>query len=412
MKNKALSVLFALLLSITAFAQNFTGSWTGIISAGGSSLHIVFNISQDAEGNTVCTMDSPDQSVKGIPAQIVFESSDSISIRISNLGIEYNGKFKGDMICGVYSQLGLELDLDLKNEQIVYNRPQNPLPPYPYTTEEIEFVNDEANATLSGTITYPVGYIQGKKVPVVVMVTGSGPQNRDSEIYEHKPFLIIADYLARNGYATLRYDDRCVGKSTGRFQAETTKEVAKDAALAVKYLRDTKKFSKIGVLGHSEGGNVAFMLGADKLIDFAITMAGVGVQGDECLYQQGIAIAKQSGQEYQLTKEQLREYLIGTMSPWYEFFLDYDPASDISKTTCPVLVMNGEKDLQVIASSNVEAIKGNLPKNKKSQVKIYPGLNHLFQECTTGLPTEYINIEQTISPIALEDIAAWLKQLF
>ena len=412
MKNKALSVLFALLLSITAFAQNFTGSWTGIISAGGSSLHIVFNISQDAEGNTVCTMDSPDQSVKGIPAQIVFESSDSISIRISNLGIEYNGKFNGDMICGVYSQLGLELDLDLKNEQIVYNRPQNPLPPYPYTTEEIEFVNDEANATLSGTITYPVGYIQGKKVPVVVMVTGSGPQNRDSEIYEHKPFLIIADYLARNGYATLRYDDRCVGKSTGRFQAETTKEVAKDAALAVKYLRDTKKFSKIGVLGHSEGGNVAFMLGADKLIDFAITMAGVGVQGDECLYQQGIAIAKQSGQEYQLTKEQLREYLIGTMSPWYEFFLDYDPASDISKTTCPVLVMNGEKDLQVIASSNVEAIKGNLPKNKKSQVKIYPGLNHLFQECTTGLPTEYINIEQTISPIVLEDIAAWLKQLF
>lgn len=412
MKNKALSVLFALLLSITAFAQNFTGSWTGIISAGGSSLHIVFNISQDAEGNTVCTMDSPDQSVKGIPAQIVFESSDSISIRISNLGIEYNGKFNGDMICGVYSQLGLELDLDLKNEQIVYYRPQNPLPPYPYTTEEIEFVNDEANATLYGTITYPVGYIQGKKVPVVVMVTGSGPQNRDSEIYEHKPFLIIADYLARNGYATLRYDDRCVGKSTGRFQAETTKEVAKDAALAVKYLRDTKKFSEIGVLGHSEGGNVAFMLGADKLIDFAITMAGVGVQGDECLYQQGIAIAKQSGQEYQLTKEQLREYLIGTMSPWYEFFLDYDPASDISKTTCPVLVMNGEKDLQVIASSNVEAIKGNLPKNKKSQVKIYPGQNHLFQECTTGLPTEYINIEQTISPIVLEDIAAWLKQLF
>ena len=412
MKNKALSVLFALLLSYAAFAQNFNGSWTGIISAGESSLHIVFNVSQDAEGNTVCTMDSPDQSVKGIPAQIVFESSDSISIRISNLGIEYNGKFNGDMICGVYSQLGLELDLDLKNEQIVYYRPQNPLPPYPYTTEEIEFVNDEANATLSGTITYPVGYKLGKKVPVIVMVTGSGPQNRNSEIYEHKPFHIIADYLARNGYATLRYDDRCVGKSTGRFQAETTKEVAKDAALAVKYLRDTKKFSKIGVLGHSEGGNVAFMLGADKLIDFAITMAGVGVQGDECLYQQGIAIAKQSGQEYQLTKEQLREYLIGTMSPWYEFFLDYDPAPDISKTTCPVLVMNGEKDLQVIASSNVEAIKSNLPKNRKSQVKIYPGLNHLFQECTMGLPTEYINIEQTISPIVLEDIAAWLKQLF
>lgn len=412
MKNKALSVLFALLLSITAFAQNFTGSWTGIISAGESSLHIVFNISQDAEGNTVCTMDSPDQSVKGIPASIEFVSPDSISIRVRNIGMEYNGKFKNDTIYGIFSQAGIKLELKLKKEQLVYLRPQNPEPPYPYTTEEIEFVNDEANATLSGTITYPVGYKQGKKVPVVVMITGSGPQNRDSEIYEHKPFHIIADYLARNGYATLRYDDRCVGKSTGRFQAETTKEVAKDAALAVKYLRDTKQFSKVGLLGHSEGGSVVFMLGAEKLIDFGISMAGVGVQGDECLYQQGVAIAEQSGQEYQLTKEQLREYLKSTMSPWFEFFLDYDPASDISKTTCPVFVINGEKDLQVIASTNVDAIKNNLPKNKNSQVKIYPGLNHLFQECTTGLPTEYINIEQTISPVVLEDIAAWLKQLF
>lgn len=141
-------------------------------------------------------------------------------------------------------------------------------------------------------------------------------------------------------------------------------------------------------------------------------MAGVGIQGDECLYQQGVAIAKQFGQEYQFTKKQLRDYLKGTMSPWYEFFLDYNPASDISKTTCPIFVMNGEKDLQVIASSNVEAIRNNLPKNKKSKVKIYPGLNHLFQECTTGVPTEYINIKQTISPIVLEDIVDWLKQIF
>lgn len=412
MKNKALSVLFALLLSVTASAQNFIGSWNGKISFRGTSLHVVFNISENTEGKTVCTMDSPDQSVKGIPASIEFASSDSISIRVRNIGIEYNGKFKNDTIYGTFSQAGIKLELNLKKEQLVYKRPQNPEPPYLYTTEEIEFVNEDAEATLSGTLTYPVNYHKGKKVPVIVMVTGSGPQNRDSEIYEHKPFLVIADYLARNGFATLRYDDRCVGKSSGRYPAETTKEVAKDAALAVKYLRDTKQFSKVGLLGHSEGGSVVFMLGAEKLIDFGISMAGVGVQGDECLYQQGVAIAKQSGQEYQLTKEQLREYLKSTMSPWFEFFIDYDPASDISKTTCPVFVINGEKDLQVIASTNVDAIKNNLPKNKKSQVKIYPGLNHLFQECTTGLPTEYINIEQTISPIVLEDIAAWLKQLF
>lgn len=412
MKNKSLLVLLTLLFTFSVSAQNFIGSWNGKISFGGTSLHIVFNISENTEGKTVCTMDSPDQSVKGIPASIEFASSDSISIRVPNIGIEYNGKFKNDTIYGIYSQAGVKLELNLKKEQLVYKRPQNPEPPYLYTTEEIEFVNEDANATLSGTITYPVNYQKGKKVPVIVMVTGSGPQNRDSEIYEHKPFLVIADYLAKNGFATLRYDDRCVGKSSGRYQAETTKEVAKDAALAVKYLRDTKQFSKVGLLGHSEGGSVVFMLGAEKLIDFGISMAGVGVQGDECLYQQGVAIAKQSGQEYQLTKEQLREYLKSTMSPWYEFFLDYDPASDISKTTCPVFVINGEKDLQVIASTNVDALKNNLPKNKKSQVKIYPGLNHLFQECTTGLPTEYINIEQTISPIVLEDIASWLKQLF
>lgn len=412
MKNKSLLVLLTLLFTFSVSAQNFIGSWNGKISFGGTSLHIVFNISENTEGKTVCTMDSPDQSVKGIPASIEFASSDSISIRVPNIGIEYNGKFKNDTIYGIYSQAGVKLELNLKKEQLVYKRPQNPEPPYLYTTEEIEFVNEDANATLSGTITYPVNYQKGKKIPVIVMVTGSGPQNRDSEIYEHKPFLVIADYLAKNGFATLRYDDRCVGKSSGRYQAETTKEVAKDAALAVKYLRDTKQFSKVGLLGHSEGGSVVFMLGAEKLIDFGISMAGVGVQGDECLYQQGVAIAKQSGQEYQLTKEQLREYLKSTMSPWYEFFLDYDPASDISKTTCPVFVINGEKDLQVIASTNVDALKNNLPKNKKSQVKIYPGLNHLFQECTTGLPTEYINIEQTISPIVLEDIASWLKQLF
>ena len=412
MKNKSLLVLLTLLFTFSVSAQNLIGSWNGKISFGGTSLHIVFNISENTEGKTVCTMDSPDQSVKGIPASIEFASSDSISIRVPNIGIEYNGKFKNDTIYGIYSQAGVKLELNLKKEQLVYKRPQNPEPPYLYTTEEIEFVNEDANATLSGTITYPVNYQKGKKIPVIVMVTGSGPQNRDSEIYEHKPFLVIADYLAKNGFATLRYDDRCVGKSSGRYQAETTKEVAKDAALAVKYLRDTKQFSKVGLLGHSEGGSVVFMLGAEKLIDFGISMAGVGVQGDECLYQQGVAIAKQSGQEYQLTKEQLREYLKSTMSPWYEFFLDYDPASDISKTTCPVFVINGEKDLQVIASTNVDALKNNLPKNKKSQVKIYPGLNHLFQECTTGLPTEYINIEQTISPIVLEDIASWLKQLF
>ena len=411
MKYKGFFVLLALLLSATVSAQDLIGTWSGTLNLGGNSLHIAFNLSEDAEGKTVCTMDSPDQSVKGIPASVEFASADSISIRVPDIGAAYSGKFQDGIICGTFSQSGYKLDLALKKEVLVYPRPQTPQPPFPYVTEEIEFVNEEAAATLSGTLTYPAGYRKGNKVPVIVMVTGSGPQNRDSEIYEHKTFLVIADYLARNGYATLRYDDRAVGKSTGNGPAETTKEVARDAALAVKYLRETGQYSKIGVLGHSEGGCVVFMLGAEKLIDFAVSMAGMGVRGDECLYQQGVAISRQSGQEYPFTKEQLRNYLKGNPSPWFDFFLDYDPASDISKTTCPVFVMNGEKDLQVLAEPNVEAIQANLPQNKKSRVKIYPGLNHLFQECTTGLPTKYIAIEQTISPAVLEDLVDWLNQL-
>jgi pimeloyl-ACP methyl ester carboxylesterase len=246
------------------------------------------------------------------------------------------------------------------------------------------------------------------------MVSGSGLQNRDEEIFNHKPFLVIADYLARHGIASLRYDDRAFGASTGgdRIHNQATSlDYKRDAAAAIDFLRVRNEFAQVGVLGHSEGGYIAFMLGSDKKVDFAISMAGTGVKGDIVLTTQVNEILKMQGQTTTLTTEQCRQNALSVPSDWMKWFLDYDPTADISATTCPVFALNGDKDLQVIASLNLPAIKQALPQNKHTLVKEYAGLNHLFQHCKTGLPTEYNTIEETISEEVLKDIATWILSL-
>ena len=413
MNNKIKSLLCAIMLfaCATVSAQNISGTWTGLLDAGMQKLHIVFNINKDKDGKDVCSMDSPDQSAKGIPAKLEYISADSISIKVEAAAINYNGKLEGDSIRGTFMQMGFSIPLNLKKEKIVYNRPQNPVKPYPYETEDVKFFNNPADAILRGTLTYPVGYRKGDKVPVVLMVTGSGPENRDEELFEHRPFLVIADYLARNGIASLRYDDRGVGGSTAKGFTKNTKEVTDDARCGINYLRSMKRFSKVGLLGHSEGGSVAFILGAEDALDFAVSMAGPGVNGVELLYSQSKIITELSGQPFPMTKEKYIEYIRNMKNPWMDYFLDYDPTQDIKNTTCPVLAINGDKDRQVIASLNLEAIKNNLPNNRNTVTKLYPGLNHLFQKCETGLPTEYTGIEQTISEEVLKDIAGWINSL-
>ena len=318
-----------LLFSVSVSAQNISGTWTGVLNAGMQKLHIVFNINKDKSGKEFCTMDSPDQSANGIPADIVYLSADSMSIKVDAAAIKYNGKLDGDSIKGMFTQMGVNFPLNLKKEKIVYNRPQNPVKPYPYTTEEVKFYNNPADAILKGTLTYPVGYKKGDKVPVVLMVTGSGPENRDEELFEHKPFLVIADYLARHGIASLRYDDRAVGESVAKSVTINSKEVADDARCGINYLRGLKKFSDVGLLGHSEGGTIAFMLGAEDILDFAVSMAGPGVKGDELLYSQSKKITELSGQPLPMTKEQYIEYVAKMDNPWMNYFLDYDPVQDI-----------------------------------------------------------------------------------
>ena len=399
------------LAATQSFGQQISGPWTGQLDLGAQKLTIVLHFDKDASGKDVCTMDSPDQSAKGIPATLNFISADSVNIAVPSIGMTYAGKLNEGELKGSFSQMGMNLPLDMKPGEVKHNRPQHPVEPYPYQTKEIAFQNEAANAWFAGTLVYPEGYKEGDKVPVLIMVTGSGAENRDEEVFDHKPFLVIADYLARHGVASLRFDDRGVGKSTGSMEGATTKDFAEDALAGIEMLRGLKQFSKVGVLGHSEGGSVAFMLGAKQKVDFIISMAGVGAKGDTALTAQANRTYELMGVPMQVNVAQYRAQVAQLNSPWLNYFLDYDPIPDIQGTRCPVFAINGDKDVQVVSSLNLKGIEKALSKNKKTLVKEYPGLNHLFQHCTTGLPTEYAGIEETISEEVLGDIATWINGL-
>ena len=393
-----------------AFAQKpIEGDWMGKLNLGPQSLTIVLHVNCDAQGKAECTLDSPDQGAKGIAVETDYCSSDSVSVSLASLALSFQGKLKGDEIVGTFTQ-GQSFPLVLKRGEEKLNRPQNPVAPYPYKTEEVAFKNVADGATLVGTLSYPIGYKKGR-TPVVLMVTGSGQENRDEEVFDHKPFLVIADYLARHGVATLRYDDRGFGKSTGGDVGHaTTLDFMRDAASGVDFLRTSKQFGKVGILGHSEGGSIAFMLGAKGKVDFVISMAGIGVKGDTALTAQTNKILELTGQTMRFSTHQYRMNAIIKRSPWLNFFIDYDPSADISKTLCPVMAINGSHDVQVISSLNLAGIKAHLKPNPKNIIKEYSSLNHLFQHCKTGNVSEYRMIEETVSPEVLEDIVRFIKQ--
>lgn len=421
--RKSTAILILAFFSMMALAQNpasdntIVGSWAGKLKLGTIELTIVVNFEQ-TDGEVKCTLDSPDQGAKGIPATTDFLSEDSVAVSVKTIRAAYRARRNGEKLVGSFMQNGLSIPLTLtKGTQKPLNRPQNPSHPFPYKTEEVTFYNAADHATLAGTLTYPEGFetMRKGKVPVVIMVTGSGPENRDEEVFEHKPFLVIADFLARHGIASLRYDDRGFGASTGGNRVGgqvTTPDNKRDAEAGISYLRGLKRFGKIGVIGHSEGANVAFMLGAEKAVDFLVSMAGVGVRADSALTAQSNRILELQGQPLRLTVSQYRANARDAHSPWLDWFIDYDPTADIAATRCPVLAINGDKDCQVVTPLNLDGIRKALPKNKKSLVKEYPSLNHLFQHCQTGEVTEYHSIEETISPEVLNDIAEWINSLF
>lgn len=457
--KRLLFFFLATLATLSAYAQDITGQWNGVLSVQGQQLRLVIHVARAGDGYTA-TMDSPDQGAKGIPVTTVTFQNPAFRLEVANLMIEYSGELKGNVISGTFKQGGLSLPMELSREAVEQKaiaRPQEPAKPYPYHSEDVTFENKKDNISLAGTLTLPA---KEGVFPVVVLISGSGPQNRDEEVMGHKPFLVLADHLTRNGIAVLRYDDRGTAGSKGDFATATSEDFAADAEAAIQYLQTRKEINqkKIGLVGHSEGGMIAPMVAArNKDVGFIVLLAGTGVSGDQLLLLQTEKLAKASGADdatVQKVKEinkgayemvakvsntealqaALTAYLQQKMkeapalvkpagmseeeavkmqvaqltSPWMRYFIRYNPAPALQKVKVPVLALNGEKDLQVPAMENLEGIRKALAKNKNVTVKELPGLNHLFQEATTGLPQEYSTIGQTFSPAALAEISSWI----
>jgi len=455
---KKLFITLLLLVSVTSFSQDIAGQWFGSIDVQGTKLDLVFNIIKTGDTYTA-TMDSPEQNVQGIPINTVSFQNPAVKMGIEMAGIEYNGTLNAsNEIIGTFSQEGAAFPLDLSKIKTVKRKPQEPTE-FNYYIENVTFQNKKDNISLGGTLTLPS---KEGKFPVVVLISGSGAQNRDSELLGHKSFLLIADYLTKKGIGVLRFDDRGVGESKGDRSVATTKDFATDVSAAVEYLKTRKEINtkKIGLIGHSEGGMIAPMVAANsKDISYIVLLAGTGIPGDELLMQQTYLVGKAAGMSeedlqtastanakmYNIMKKEknleeakkqltavlqasfdelpadqkppqaeiggiITQQLAVIASPWFQYFVSYDPSLILKDVKCPVLVLNGEKDVQVPSKINTQAIKNALEKggNKKVTVVEFPNTNHLFQECITCSVDEYEKIEQTFSPIALKQISDWI----
>jgi|UPI0004851E11 fermentation-respiration switch protein FrsA (DUF1100 family) len=461
--KKFFTLIFAFGAISTVFSQNITGTWNGILKVQGMQLSLVFNIKKTENGFS-STMDSPDQKAFGIPVTTTNFENSKLAIAIANAGIGYEGVLGTDgIIIGTFKQSGQSFPMNLSKEKVekeLIKRPQLPQKPYSYYTEDVIFENKLANINLAGTLSLPTkeGFF-----PAVILISGSGAQNRDEELLGHKPFLVLADYLTKNGIAVLRFDDRGTAMSKGDFKTATTLDFSTDVEAALQYLQTRKEIDqkKIGLIGHSEGGIIAPMVAnKSKNVSFIILLAGTGIPGDELLLLQQELIGKASGiseedlkkskiintKAFEIVKkvtnsDQLKKDLTELISksikadpdnkipdgisesdyiamqvneitsPWMQFFIKYNPALALEKVKYPVLALNGDKDLQVPSKVNLEAINKALVKggNKKVTIKELPNLNHLFQECKTGSPEEYSEIEQTFSPSALTEILSWIQ---
>jgi len=443
----------ALLVATVAVAQTpaspVAGAWEGAIEVGAMKLRIGVSVAVQPDGKLTATMDSPDQGAYGLPlSDVVFgDGVLRFALRMANGSYEGRLNGAGTEIAGTWTQ-GMAMPLVLRKVEKLTRpaRPQDPKPPFPYRSEQVTFGSAAGQAMLAGTLTLPEG--KGP-FPAVVLISGSGAQNRDEEIFGHKPFLVLADHLTRRGIAVLRYDDRGVGKSTGTFAGSTSEDFAADAwaawqALAGRADIDPKR---IGLLGHSEGGLIAPMLAAaHSEIAFIVLMGGPGVPGEHILLAQAAAIMKASGtpeaavaantalqkQVFAILREETSMARIAervgaipagskeasaalvkqTASPWMRFFVLYDPAPVLAKVRCPVLAIGAELDLQVLSDQNLPPIEAalTLGGNRDATVVRLSGLNHLLQPATTGLPAEYAQIEITMAPAALDTITTWMQK--
>ena len=457
MKNTLQRIFLTLLLlsSGTVFAQSITGDWYGSLNVQGMNMKLVFHIVATDDGYSA-TFDSPSQGAAGIPFTSAVRSENTITLSANNIAATYTATIENETLNGIWKQGVNELELKMSrtdHDSNGPNRPQEPKGELPYKSEDLFFDNYPADITLAGTLTIPEG---NGPFPAVILISGSGPQDRNEYFMSHRPFLVIADYLTRQGIAVLRYDDRGFGVSTGDHGSATSVDFADDAASAVAYLktRDEIDNEHIGLAGHSEGGLIAPIVAADNAdVSFIILLAGPGVSGVEIQKQQIESFAPMMG----LTPEQIEEekgnieqiaalvretdlgeelnqkiteFFLSKMPegdafmgmnkeefisqklrelnrPWYKYFIDHDPAEFLKEVNVPILAINGSRDVQV-SPQNLEYIREATSHNSQVTITEYPGMNHLFQNCTTCMMSEYPNIEITISPIVLEDMSQWI----
>ena len=470
-----LAVVPLLLLAIPCQAQeavaptaqhSVTGVWLGTLETGSFKLRLAVKITQTPAGQLAATLDSIDQAANDLPIDTITFEDGTLSFEARNLNITYTGKLSADgtEIAGTFKQGPGTLPLTFKRTEKppTLSRPQDPKKPYPYAEEEVTYENEVDDVKLAGTLTLPPSK---DRVPAVLLITGSGSQDRNETLLGHRPFLVIADYLTRRGIAVLRVDDRGMGGSTTGTKKATSASYAEDVLAGVQFLKARKEIDprKIGLLGHSEGGMIAPMVAVkSKDVAFIVLLAGPGQTGRDVVLLQGDMLQRASGTDPQTiasvhrlyerifdilkvendnaaAEKKIREAVSAEManmseaqkkafapivqninnqmplyvSAWFRYFILFDPAPTLAHVRIPVLALNGEKDLQVPPKENLALIEAALKRggNRKYTVLLMPGLNHLFQHAETGLPTEYGASEETIAPVALQTIADWiLKQ--
>ena len=440
------------------------GDWVGTLSIGAAKLNLILHFTRDG-ANWKGTMDSVDQGAMGIPIDLITLDGAKLHFGMTAVGGTYDGTLSADgsVLSGQWKQSGMSLPLEFARgagaSSLLPKRPQEPKPPLPYDNEEVSCPNRRAGITLAGTLSLPRG---AGPHPAVLLITGSGPQDRDEFVMGHRPFLVLADHLTRAGIAVLRVDDRGIGKSTGSFKDATTADFADDALAGVEFLKSRPDIDarRIGLVGHSEGGLVAPMVAAgSRDVAFVVLIAGVGVRADELLALQSKKIMKAGGatdemiaaneeaqkRMFAIVREDpdeesaakslqaIGDELVGKFassdsaaaaaaaqsikgsvrmvnSRWFRYLLSIEPAAALRAVKVPVLAVNGSLDLQVDAKQNLPAIEKALREggNRGVTVVELPGLNHLLQTATTGSPAEYTTIEETMSPVAMKAISDWI----
>ncbi|HEY4197830.1 MAG TPA: alpha/beta fold hydrolase [Mucilaginibacter sp.] len=474
MKKLLISVVTLLFINQIK-AQDIAGSWQGVITVSSTNLRLVFNIKKTDTSYTT-TFDSPDQKVFGIACSKTYKVKDSVFIEIALIKGGYKGLWDGkDGITGIYRQGSGHITVDMKRMNDADKaglakdrvRPQTPKPPYNYASEDVEYDNADKSMHYGATFTKPNG---GGKYPAVIIISGSGTQDRDGSMMGHKPYWVLADYLTKNGIAVLRVDDRGAGKSSlGKdISSATSADFSYDVEASLNYLETRNDVDKkhLGLIGHSEGGIIAPMVAARRKDVNFIVLWGAPVIGGARIWteQQGDAI-KEMGVDstavnafkslnlqildqfasssntdvldqeiatiFDDWKKSQSPKVLSTLWPngvvtakdlfkgynslydavWWHFFIVYDPAKDLGKVTCSVLAVDGSKDVQVRAKPNLAVIKEILTKsgNKHFEVKELPGLNHLLQTANTGAESEYEKIDETMSPEAMKIISDWIK---